>query len=477
MLTNAGFVALSQVVAKVTTLVWTVVAAQMLGQEGFGGFNFALATATVLATFVEWGFNSLLVQRSSVDRSALSRHFSETLTWQFMIAIGLLGLSILAYGFYNPDLSMVLSFALIQIAVLCDTTSSSARAAASVLHRQVETSLALVAQRVIAAGVIVAALLGSATLLTLSAAFAFASVAGVVLQLIVIRRMKIIPSAKHISRRGLRAFATGSNRIGISVLLGSVLFRVGFITVGAFWGDAEVGAYAAAYKLFDTVLFLSYALVAAAFPSMSEAAGSERLKKLTEGAFGLLAVVYVPYAVVSFILAPDLVALIFGKDYVPGATTALRLLALAPLLFGINYVGGTSLVSMTRTQGVLVSSVVATIVSIGLSVVLVPPLGADGAALALVLALVTEAAIVVWFLRDALGSWPKLINQVTQPVIACCFIAPMLILLELHVAIELGLAVVVYLVVWLALASWRPPAWLTLTGHARLPWAQRRRRG
>lgn len=240
MLTNAGFVALSQVVAKVTTLVWTVVAAQMLGQEGFGGFNFALATATVLATFVEWGFNSLLVQRSSVDRSALSRHFSETLTWQFMIAIGLLGLSILAYGFYNPDLSMVLSFALIQIAVLCDTTSSSARAAASVLHRQVETSLALVAQRVIAAGVIVAALLGSATLLTLSAAFAFASVAGVVLQLIVIRRMKIIPSAKHISRRGLRAFATGSNRIGISVLLGSVLFRVGFITVGAFWGDAEV---------------------------------------------------------------------------------------------------------------------------------------------------------------------------------------------------------------------------------------------
>jgi O-antigen/teichoic acid export membrane protein len=240
-----------------------------------------------------------------------------------------------------------------------------------------------------------------------------------------------------------------------------------------FWGDAEVGAYAAAYKLFDTVLFLSYALVAAAFPSMSEAAGSGRLKVLTEGAFGLLSVVYVPYAVVAVLAAPELVELVFGPSYVSGAAPAFRLLALAPLIFGFSYVGGTALVSATRTQGVLVSSLAAAAVSVGLGLVLVPSLGAEGAALSLVVALAVEAGVVVWYLRDVLGSWRGLLAQLAQPVLACGAVVPLLLLLRLPVLVELALAAVVYLCGWLALARRRPPSWLVLTGRAR-PVAPRR---
>jgi O-antigen/teichoic acid export membrane protein len=55
---NTAWAILAQLLGKIATLAWTVVATRVLPQDDFGAFAFALGLSTLMVAVVEWGFDS-----------------------------------------------------------------------------------------------------------------------------------------------------------------------------------------------------------------------------------------------------------------------------------------------------------------------------------------------------------------------------------------------------------------------------------
>lgn len=465
---NASFAAAAQIVGKLTTLAWTLVAAQQLGQEGFGAFNLILALNLVIAALGEWGFDSVLVQRGSVDRGALSRYFTESAVWQVGLATPMLLLGGLIFSATRSEQEAVLAFFLVVVAILCDTVSDTARTASTVIHRQGRTSAALTMQRTLTAIVAIPALMAKPDLVMLAAAFSGTSVVGLLLHLRALRRLDLRLDLRLLTWHSLRAYGRGTTRIGLSALLSVVLYRAGFILLGALSGDAEVGAYSAAYRLFDTVLFLTFALVSAVFPLMSATRDKDRSRRLTEVATGILIVMYLPFAVVCLMEAPRLVELLFGHEYVAATSQPLRWLAIGPLLFAVAFVGGTVLIAVEQTQGLLIAAISATATNIILNVGVIPSMGASGAAIGLLVALSVDAVVTTCYVRRALGRWPRLLDQVYLPAVACIAVAGVIWTIRAAFLLELAIAAFVYVACWFGLALWRDHQTLELVGEVPL---------
>ena len=55
-----------------------------------------------------------------------------------------------------------------------------------------------------------------------------------------------------------------------------ILFRIDTVMLAAYESDAVVGNYGAAYRLFESTLFLSWAVGAAVYPVYSRRSGERR---------------------------------------------------------------------------------------------------------------------------------------------------------------------------------------------------------
>lgn len=452
--TNAGFVAVAECVGKISTLAWTVVAAQQLGQAGFGIFNLALAIGLILAAIGQWGFDSVMVRRASQDTSQLSRFFSEAIVWQVVLTVPLLIIGSVVFATLEADRTASLATTMVLGGVFCDMVSDNARSAASTIHRQGITSAALIGQRIIMFAVAIPLVLRWGDITALSAAFLFSSVLGLALHAAALRRLRIRFSLSLVTAVSLRGCLRGTGSIGLSSLIQVLQARIGFILLGALASQHAVGTYSAAFRLYETVLFLSFALVAAVFPLMSVAKTGQALRTLIESTINILCGFYLPFAAVCLIDAPGMIHLIFGEQYVADASLALRWLAVAPVLFAVAFVGRTALVAASSTTPLLISASASTGTVALLCLLLIPRFDAVGATIALTSGLALDAFLTVIFLRTVLDRWPRLLRQSIQPLLCSGVITVIFLALHASFLVELLISAVVYIACWGSLLRW-----------------------
>lgn len=451
---NAGFVAIAECVGKISTLAWTVVAAQQLGQAGFGVFNLALALGLILVAVGQWGFDSVMVRRASQDTSQLSRFFTEAIVWQVVLTVPLLIIGIAVFAVWEADRTASLATAMVLAGVLCDMVSDNARSAASTIHRQGITSAALIGQRIIMFAVAVPLVLQWDDVIALSAAFLFSSVLGLALHGVALHRLRIRFTLRLVTRTGLRSCFRGTGFIGLSSLIQVLQARIGFILLGALATQQTVGIYSVAFRLYETVLFLSFALVAAVFPLMSVAKSGQDLRALIESTVNILCGFYLPFAAVCLVDAPGMIHLIFGEQYVADASLALWWLAPAPALFAVTFVGRTALVAASSTTPLLISASASTGTVALLCFLLIPNFDAAGATIALTSGLALDAILTVIFLRTILDRWPQLLRQSTQPLLCSAVVAVIFFALHTSFLVELLISAVVYIACWGSLLLW-----------------------
>src|SRR4051794_33783983 len=86
---NALVSAVAQVLGKVATLAWTLVATRQLTQQDFGAFSYILAIALLLSAIAEWGFDPVLVRRGSGRPERLPDLLSQTVACELAVGIPL----------------------------------------------------------------------------------------------------------------------------------------------------------------------------------------------------------------------------------------------------------------------------------------------------------------------------------------------------------------------------------------------------
>lgn len=174
--------------------------------------------------------------------------------------------------------------------------------------------------------------------------------------------------------------------IGLAALLAQVYYNFDTILLGILKTDAIVGQYSAAYRIVTLLMTGSFLLGATYQPVLArtftgdKASFGRHLRRMS--AMSLLMGVAVPALVA--IAAVPIVRVLYGPAFEPAARPLAILMASMPFAY-LGIASTTALVAGGLQEQMLVGTAIGAAVNILANLVLIPPLGMTGAAIATVL--------------------------------------------------------------------------------------------
>jgi O-antigen/teichoic acid export membrane protein len=192
---------------------------------------------------------------------------------------------------------------------------------------------------------------------------------------------------------GLKAHA------GRVMLIGN--YRVDQWILGAVGGSRELGLYSVAVAWSETLFFLPNALAAVQRPDLVRAEHAEAARTAAV-VFRAVTLLTLAGAVALIALAPVLCTEVFGESFA-GSVDDLRVLAVGAVGIGALKLLGSALTARDRPLLESAAVGVAFVAIIALDVLLIPPLGGLGAAIASTVAYSAGGAAVALLFARALG--------------------------------------------------------------------------
>ncbi len=194
------------------------------------------------------------------------------------------------------------------------------------------------------------------------------------------RRVSLLPRLEPAEWRGL---VRDSIPYAAAATVAILYPRVGLITVSLISNADQTGYYSTAFKVVEVIGGISGLIASSAFPVFARAGRDdhERLRYAVEKVAdtALIAGVYVSLSLI--VAAPFVIAVLGGKVFAH-AVPVLRLQAVALMGGFLAATWSYTLLSLRMHGALLRVTAVGLLVSIGLSVALVPGLGANGASIA-----------------------------------------------------------------------------------------------
>jgi O-antigen/teichoic acid export membrane protein len=384
-----------------------ILLARTLGPSGYGAYSWSFAWATTLAAPAALGADQLLAREAGVevDRGhwgalrALLRSALGTVVAVSLCVVVVCGLVTLAIG--RDELGARHTALLVALPIL--PLTAVAAVAQGVLVGLGRTANALWPGTLGRQGSLVLLVVIATAAGGLSATDAVglqlvaSAVACVVVLLLVRRALARLPAAE--GSVGVRR----GEWLRVSLLMGgAALFlvvdaQVGLLVVGAAGSDVDAGVYAAALQCLAPFVLVQAAgrvALTSTVARLGAAGERERLQRGLRIATRGVAAVAAAAALV-LILVPSEVLGLFGEGF-DGGASVLRILAVAYLVNSLCAFNGMVLIVRGEERVAMVAALACLVLDVVLCLVLVPPFGARGAAVAV---LVTVTA------RNVFNSW------------------------------------------------------------------------
>jgi O-antigen/teichoic acid export membrane protein len=350
-LLNASYRVAADVVAKIASVALYVVMARQLGSADFGVFAFGLSFVTLVTALADFGQDRILTREVARAHERVDSYFANTVALKLVLAVPALavGIAILS-ATASPETRDVA--ALLGVAVVAEQLMATCFATFQSYERLVFIPAALVTQRLLMAAWGIAALLSGAGVLAVAGIYLASAFVGLAIAISLLLTRVVRPKGVGVvTPRTWRALMIAALPIGAAGVFSTVLFRADMAMLAAFESAEEVGEYAAAFRLFETTLFLSWGVGAAVYPVFSRLSltSSPPVRLVFERALKLAVALTLPLAVGAAVLAAPLVELLYGAEFEDSAQ-ALILLAPAIALYPFAYLSGYVLVSQDRQK-------------------------------------------------------------------------------------------------------------------------------
>ncbi len=453
----------AEVFGKVATFAWTILAARQLTQTEFGVVSYALTLMLVLSALPNAGFEVGLVRQGSARPEVLNRVFTQAQTWKTLLGLPVFGIAALVFVRTESSATMALVVGLFLLAGFPEIWSSTLRSASTTIQKPWAASSALVAQRIVTAALIVTVVWVDPTPLGVAAGFCIGTFVGWVAHVLALRRagVHLVPSEVH--RAGLKALLRDTWVVGISGMVLMALFRLDAILLEAMVGYDAVANYSVAYRILETVLFVTFSVNQAIFPVMSATTQIKRIRRAYERGLAVIAFVYLPFATVCVVEASEVIDLLFGPRYAESATPILQFLAPAPIFYAIAFFGASVLFSREKQVETLVAAGLATTVNVAANVLLIPRYEGTGAAIATSVSYAVQAAVILVAVRRA-GVKVGVLRPLMEPAVAAAVLGVLLAVMTFPLLVELVLGGLLYLVVWATISRVTAPEQLEVIG-------------
>jgi O-antigen/teichoic acid export membrane protein len=441
--------AIGEIVGKLASLALFIAVGRKVGQAGLGSFVFAFAFVSLASVPVDLGYERWLIREIARDRSAIDRLLFNVMVLKLVQALPVAVVATPILFLIAPGRQARETVYVLAGGILIDSLSRTLFSVYTAIERSGILALSLVVQRVSAAALGILALSEGHGVVTVAAAYGAGAALGFALAVLWLPRAigRLRPA---IAPRTWPHLIRQSLPFAVQDVFTMMLFRIDAVILAAIGTAVAVGRYGAAYRLFESTLFISFSL-AGAFAAMYTYLGPDTVPTVGavfQRSVKLALVLLAPVSAAFAVLAGPLTKLLFGAS-LEAAAEPLRILAPAVVLLGVVNLSSSLFVSRRDPRAIVRVTGAMAALNVALNFALIPVLEDRGAAIAM---LVTEALYCAAALRMAAvaAGGVTWIAMVAAPLAAAAAMVPVMLALSGSLAPALAAGSAVYLAVYIA---------------------------
>ena len=393
-LVDSGYATLTAGSAALLLVLLTI-AGRFLSADDYGRFSYAVALTTIVETIMDLGLSQVTVRSVARDKASANRLFPQVLGLKIMwVAIGLALLGVVTPLLRSDPVVIKLCYAL-GLSSAVRSYLLTARGLLQGLERFDLEALIVVSDRVLLLVTGGAALWAGYGLFGLAAAFVGSRLLMLCAVQLLLRR--VVTTVRPAYDRTIwRDIQSAALPLGFFMIALNTYTYIDTVILGLMRTDAEVGWYAASYRVYEGLTYAPSILAAVLTPRLSYLFSHDRPAHralLTRALVASLALGVVLGGGAVLAAAP-LIRLLFGAPYA-AAAVPLQILAGGALFVFATWILHAAAISTNLDRRLLLTTIAGLGANVVLNVVLIPQYGINGAAWATVLA---EALTVVLLL-------------------------------------------------------------------------------
>lgn len=309
----------------------------------------------------------------------------------FTVGLGLLvvtiaGGLIAAFAFYGGSTHTLTreAIGLLLIQFLIAGFAGSAAAHLAAHQRAVAIAISALVSSLLFLGLLIVVVTVHLGFLWVVAAYTLAAVTSPVLPIIsMLRRVRL---RLNLERALIRQMVRTTLPQGLLLVLSVAYFRIDTVLLSLLSSNRQVALYGLAYRFVEFFAFLPVYFMGVLFPVLARTpAFSRRLDELVSGALDSMIVGGLAALAFTSTFAPQIVAILAGGHAYAHTVALLRLLSVALLTIFLSNAFFQTLIALNRQRSLIRLIAVVLVVNLGANVALIPPLGATGAAVALII--------------------------------------------------------------------------------------------
>ena len=386
-LRNTVVVLAAKVVARLIALVTVIAMLNHLKPAGYGAFTTLVNYTAIVSVVLDLGFNVLYVREGARHRTEIQRYLRNVMSARVLMAI--VSLVLLAVALRLAGLADLLAPAF--VLMVLTSYASLLRNTLYALQRLGYEAVAVILESLVLIALVVAGIKTGQGLTYFVWAYAAQYAFSCVYFAIVLAVTRIATIGWKFEPALLRTWLWQGLPFALTFVLTILYFRIDQPIVYALRPHAEAGYYAAAYKLFEALLFIPMTLLSVVFPVLS-IYHRERRQDLLEAVsrfFRALLLIGWPMTVGIFVLAHPLTNVLHLYDQ---SEPALRILALALVIGFVNNAFIGALSASDRQSSFTWAAGWSLLANVVLNLLLIPTFGYIGASWATV---ATEAVLFI----------------------------------------------------------------------------------
>ena len=453
-LSNTGVSFIGQIVTWISTVVLMAAYGRYLGKDLWGELFFAISFVALVGFPIEFGFNQQIVRDVAQDAKKALRYPINVLLLKLALWATLFGAvlgvsNVLRFG-YEERLLVALCGCTLLVSAVGSTFGSIHTAA----QRQVFPAIGLVIEKGLGAIIAILWMRNGGGVQAAALALLIGAACGAIWQ--VFWFVRLVGIRWNFDFQLIRDLVMQSIPFLTYGVIGVIYYRIDTVLLQALTSTATVGIYGAAYRLFDTLVFIpNIVIVAVMYPVMAKlSVNSERQMKMAiEKSVNFLLFVGMPIMVGLIAAAPNIIGYLYhNTDFIP-SVPVLQALAPGLAILYLNSVWTTALMSLKMEKQLPWIAGLALVFNLGGNLLLIPRLGGVGAAVVTSLTELLLMCLALWVLPRGMAPIRSVITGVKALAASLLMALVVVALGRLSILVILPVAGIVYAVAATALAT------------------------
>lgn len=453
-LRNVGISFVGQIVTWLTTLLLTVSYGRFLGDQQFGELFFAISFVSLVGFPIEFGFNQQIVRDVAQEPDRALCYPINVLLLKLVVWATLFGAVLGISGVLHFPYDERLLVALCGCTLLLDATTSTFGAVHIAAQRQFYPVIGLIIEKSLTLILAFLWLRAGGGVIAAAYALLIGAVAGLIWQAFWFIRM--VGIRWHLDFPLIRDLVMQSIPFLTYGVIGVIYYRVDTILLQAMTTTETVGIYGAAYRLFDTLVFLpNIVIVAVMYPVMSKLSISaeHQMKLAIEKSVNFLLVSGIPIMVGLIVAAPNIIGFLYHRSDFSQSVPVLQALAPGLALLYLNSAWSTALMSLKLERQLPWIAGAALVFNVCGNLLLIPRMGGVGAAIVTSLTELLLLALALRILPRDLLPTRSIATGIKALGASMAMALVVVALSKLNILIIIPVAAVVYAAVATALAT------------------------